>query len=88
MLMPNKKKQPVEIVKIQVPVMQAGDGPAMECLIYNEDRSIEYIVGEDDKEVLEFIKEFMDGEYKKFAYVAITKDSLLKIVSEAPWQDW
>lgn len=70
------------IVKIQMPIAGEND-----YFVYNKNRSVMAILP-----VTEEIKEFMNGELKKFAYAKYqnpkAKYTLLEILGEAPWQNW
>ncbi len=72
-----------QIFKVQISLMTSNDVP--EVLIYNEDRSLEFIC-----DLTKDTAKMMDGEYKKFfwgLYNCKTKEIELSI-HEAEWQEW
>jgi len=69
------------IVKVQLSI--AGDYSEVEAMIYNADHSVFYM-GPPDKELLEAMGE----EKKKFFFFEIIDGKKIKLLQEAPQQDW
>lgn len=67
------------IVKVQMPL---GGSATSEALVYDEKRSFLLFVP-----ITDSLKDMMDDEVKKFFHAKkVGKE--LKLIKEAPWQEW
>jgi hypothetical protein len=69
------------IVKVQIALTSNIKNPP--ALIYDEEQEILIEVPADNK----LIKK-MGGEHKKYFYYEIIDECEVKLLNEAPWQDW
>ena len=67
------------IVKVQVPIYPP-DGK--DCLVYNEDRTVEY-----HGPIPDVVLKALGSRKKGFFYAKVKGDELV-IIKEAPWQEW
>jgi hypothetical protein len=69
------------IVKVQLPL--ASNAPKPECLVYNEDRSVEAMLPVTN----EVVDLFGADEVKAFFYATLKGDNI-ELQGRAPWQIW
>jgi hypothetical protein len=75
------------IVKVQTPLLSSiGVSAIIEVLVYNEDRSIEFVI-ETDANERKIIKKAMKGEDKAFFY-ACRHCEQVDFNRPAPYQGW
>ena len=72
------------VVKIQLP--QGSYISRTEALIYNEDRSVEYLT--DDPQMHACLVRAMNGRMSAFFYATIDQEDAIVLEEEAPDQDW
>jgi hypothetical protein len=70
------------IVKVQRPVETSDPADMNTALVYNRDHTVDVMMPMDPAVVLA-----MAGEYKQFWY-AYMEDAILRLHTQAPWQEW
>lgn len=69
------------VVKVQISIMTSEEMP--QILIYNDDRTVEYM-GDASQDMIEI----MGGEVKKFYYAHLDERHQINIDGPAPYQEW